>query len=121
MKNSNIISSFKYAFEGLYHAAKRERNFKFHLFAAMVVIIAGCFSRLSALEWSLIILCISGMLSLELINSALERVVDLASPEIHQLAKLAKDMGAAAVLVFAGASAIIGILIFLPKWMEIIN
>jgi len=121
MKNSNFISSFKCAFEGIIHAGKRERNFQFHLFAAAVVIISGVFSRLSHFEWIILILCISGMLCLELVNSALERAVDLASPEIHDLAKQAKDMSAAAVLVFACASAIIGILIFIPKWMEIFN
>ncbi|QBP40872.1 diacylglycerol kinase family protein [Paenisporosarcina antarctica] len=121
MKNSNFTSSFKFAFEGIIHAGMRERNFQFHLFAATVVIISGVFSRLSTIEWILLILCISGMLCLELVNSALERVVDLASPEIHVLAKQAKDMSAAAVLVFACASAIIGVLIFIPKWMEIFN
>ncbi|WP_075618117.1 diacylglycerol kinase family protein [Paenisporosarcina indica] len=121
MKNINFASSFKYAFEGFLFAGKKERNFQFHLIAAVVVILAGMFSDLSLIEWILIILCISGTLSLELINTAIESVVDLASPEIHELAKRAKDMSAAAVLVFAGASAIIGILIFLPKWMEIIN
>jgi len=121
MKNTNIISSFIYAFEGIMQAGQSERNFRFHSFSAVIVIIVGIFSHLSTIEWILIILCIAGMLSLELINSALEKVVDLASPEIHDLAKQAKDMSAAAVLVFAGASAIIGILIFLPKWMEIIN
>jgi undecaprenol kinase len=56
------------------------------------------------------------MIALELVNSAIERVVDLASPDIHPLAKEAKDIAAGAVLVFAAASAIIGLLIFLPKW-----
>ena len=105
MKNNNFFASFKYACEGIIHASKGERNF----------------SRVSLYEWVILIGCIAGMLSLELINSAIERVVDLASPEIHDFAKQAKDMGAAAVLVFACASAIIGILIFLPKWMEIFN
>lgn len=121
MKSNSFLNSFKFAFEGIIFASKSERNFRFHLLATIAVILAGMFSHLSTVEWIILILCISGMLSLELVNSALERVVDLASPEIHVLAKLAKDMSAAAVLVFACASAIIGILIFLPKWMEIIN
>ena len=121
MKNNNFFASFKYALAGLIHASKGERNFRFHLFAAFVVVIVATLSRVSMIEWVILIGCIAGMLSLELINSALERVVDLASPEIHDFAKQAKDMGAAAVLVFACASAIIGILIFLPKWMEIFN
>lgn len=121
MKNTKFLDSFYYAFEGIIQGSKQERNFRFHLFATVVVVFAGVLSHLSMLEWIVLILCISGMLSLELVNSALERVVDLASPEIQPLAKQAKDMSAGAVLVFACASAIIGILIFLPKWMEIIN
>ncbi|WP_019415861.1 diacylglycerol kinase family protein [Paenisporosarcina sp. TG20] len=121
MKNNNLFASFKYALEGILNAGKKERNFRIHIFVATVVIVSGSFSHLSKNEWIFIIFCISGMISLELVNSAIEKVVDLASPEIHALAKQAKDMSAAAVLVFACASAIIGILIFIPKWMEIFN
>jgi len=121
MIKNRFFSSFSYAWQGIVHALKRELNFRFHVFAAVAVVLAGILSRLSSFEWMIILLCIGGVLSLELLNSALERVVDLASPAVHELAKQAKDMSAAAVLVFAGASAIIGILIFLPKWMEIFN
>ena len=119
MKKNKLILSFGFAWQGITHAMKRERNFRLHVLAAVVVTIAGSISNLSSMEWMIILLCVGGVLSLELLNSALERVVDLASPNTHELAKQAKDMGAAAVLVFALASAIIGILIFLPKWMEI--
>lgn len=121
MKKNRLLSSFRFAWQGIVHAMQRERNFRLHALAAVVVILAASVTKLSSTEWILIILCISGVISLELINSALERVVDLASPTIHELAKQAKDLSAAAVLVFALASAIIGILIFLPKWMEIFN
>ncbi|MET0786613.1 MAG: diacylglycerol kinase family protein [Paenisporosarcina sp.] len=121
MKSNNFSDSFRFAFQGVIQAFKYERNFRFHIIAAIGVITAGILSDINYIEWMIIALSIAGMLSLELINSALERVVDLASPEMHVLAKQAKDMSAAAVLVFACASAIIGILIFLPKWMEILN
>ncbi len=121
MKKNKLVSSFGYAWQGIIHAMKRERNFRLHVLATIVVAIAGSISSLSSMEWMVILLCVGGVLSLELLNSALERVVDLASPTTHELAKQAKDMSAAAVLVFALASAIIGILIFLPKWMEIFN
>ena len=121
MKSNNFFDSFGFAFQGFKQVIKYERNFRFHLLAALVVIFAGIMSKITLVEWTVIVLCIAGMLSLELVNSALERIVDLASPEVHILAKHAKDMSAAAVLVFACASAIIGILIFLPKWMEIFN
>ena len=68
------------------------------------------------IELMVVIVLIGGMLALEMFNSAIERVVDLATSELHPLAKQAKDMAAGAVLVFAVASAIIGLLIFLPKW-----
>ena len=116
MKSNNFFDSFGFAFQGFKQVIKYERNFRFHLLAALVVIFAGIMSKITLVEWTVIVLCIAGMLSLEL-----ERIVDLASPEVHILAKHAKDMSAAAVLVFACASAIIGILIFLPKWMEIFN
>lgn len=121
MKNNNFSASFGYAYQGIAHAIIRERNFRFHLLAAVVVFVLGFVSDLTKYEWIVILLCVAGMFCLELLNSALERVVDLASPNVHELAKQAKDLSAAAVLVFACASAIIGILIFLPKWMEIFN
>lgn len=121
MKKNRLLSSFIFAWQGIVHAMQREKNFRIHVLAAVIVLVVGSITKLSYTEWILIILCIGGVISLELINSALERVVDLASPTIHELAKQAKDLSAAAVLVFALASAIIGILIFLPKWMEIFN
>lgn len=81
-----------------------------------MVAAAGLVTGLSLLEWMVVIVLIGGMLALEMFNSAIERVVDLATSELHPLAKQAKDMAAGAVLVFAVASAIIGLLIFLPKW-----
>jgi undecaprenol kinase len=121
MKSNNFKDSLGFAIQGLIQVVKYERNFRTHIGFAIAVILAGIWSDLRLMEWLIIILCIAGMLSLELLNSALERVVDLASPKTHELAKQAKDMSAGAVLVFACASAIIGILIFLPKWMEIFN
>lgn len=95
---------------------KHEQNIRFHVLAAMVVVLSGLLTGLSYEEWLIVILLIGGMMALEMVNSAIERVVDLATPGLHPLAKQAKDMAAGAVLVFAAASAIIGLLIFLPKW-----
>lgn len=116
MAGNKFLQSFKFAGQGIAAAAKRERNMKFHLAAAAVVILAGTLTGVSSSEWLVIIGVIGGMIALELINTAIERVVDLASPDLHPLAKEAKDIAAGAVLVFAAASAIIGLLIFLPKW-----
>ncbi len=87
-----------------------------HMLAAVIVVLAGVLTGLGRMEWMLVIVLIGGMLALELVNSALERTVDLVTEERHPLAKQAKDMAAGAVLVFAVTSAIIGLLIFLPKW-----
>lgn len=116
MRIKKFIRSFGYAFQGIFTAAK-EQNFLFHILSAIIVIIAGYFSKLSMIEWFIVIILIALMWSLEMMNTAIERVVDLASPDIHPLAKQAKDIAAGAVLIFAIASSIIGLLIFLPKWL----
>jgi undecaprenol kinase len=113
----NFIKSFRYAFEGIIHAVKTERNFKFHLIAAVIVITTGLLSDLTYTEWFIILVLIGGVLSLELLNSAIERVVNLVTMERMPLAKQAKDLAAGAVLIFAIMSAIIGLLIFIPKWI----
>lgn len=116
MNVRKFFRSFRFAVEGIL-AALREQNLKFHFVSAIIVVIAGIATGLSAVEWSIIILIITAVIGAELFNTAIERVVDLASPEIHPLAKQAKDVAAGAVLVFALASVIIGLLIFLPKWL----
>ena len=109
-----FIKSFDYAIQGII-TAMREQNFRFHLLSAVIVIIAGLFTGLSILEWIVIILVIALVIGAEMLNTAIERVVDLVSPDYHPLAKQAKDIAAASVLVFAACSVIIGMLIFLPK------
>lgn len=109
------LRSFGYALEGVITASK-EQNLKSHIISAIIVIMAGYWTGLSRMEWYIVLLLIALMFALEMINTAIERVVDLASPEVHPLAKQAKDIAAGAVLVFALFSAIIGLLIFLPKW-----
>lgn len=116
MELSRFFRSFKFAAQGIASAVKREQNIRFHILAGLIVFLAAFFTGLSYTEWLMVIGLVGGMIALEMVNSAIERVVDLASPDIHPLAKEAKDIAAGAVLVFAAASAIIGLLIFLPKW-----
>jgi len=94
----------------------KEQNMRIHFFSALVVTIAGIITGLSSIEWLVIVIAIALVIGAEMINTAIESVVNLASPEIHPLAKQAKDVAAGAVLVFAITSVIIGLLIFLPKW-----
>ncbi|WP_172369284.1 diacylglycerol kinase family protein [Sporosarcina jiandibaonis] len=113
-----FIKSFGYAFEGILHAVKTERNFKFHVAAAVIVISSGLLTGLAYTEWYVILVLIGGVLALELLNSAIERVVNLVTMERLLLAKQAKDLAAGAVLIFAICSAVIGLLIFIPKWIS---
>lgn len=118
MNVTKFLKSFTYAFAGIRVAAK-EQNFRVHLIAVVLVIIAAAITRVSAVEWLVLVLTMTLVLSLEMINSAIEHVVDLATAEIHPLAKLAKDIAAGAVLIAAGASVIIGLIIFIPKWFNL--
>ena len=115
MNARKFFKSFRYAVQGILTATK-EQNLRFHILSAVIVVLAGFLTGLSITEWVILTIVIALVIGAELFNSAIERVVDLASPEIHPLAKQAKDMAAGAVLVFAVASVIIGLLIFLPRW-----
>lgn len=111
-----FFKSFQYALKGIAQGVLSERNMRFHTFAAVVVLVAGYLTGLSMNEWMIIIILIGGMIALELMNTAIEKAVDLITEEFHPLAGQAKDLAAGAVLVFAICSAIIGMIIFIPKW-----
>lgn len=116
MKAKKLINSFKYAFMGIFSSMKTERNLKIHLTIMILVILSGLIFNISILEWILCIVCFGIVISGELFNTAIETVVDMVSPEYNEKAKLAKDISAGGVLVLAIASAIIGFIIFLPKF-----
>lgn len=113
-----IVKSFQYAWTGVITGVRKERNLKFHVAAGLAVVICGVLTGLSRTEWIIIVLLIGGMLALELMNTAIERTVDLVTKEYHPLAKQAKDLAAGAVLIYAVASAIIGCILFIPKWFS---
>lgn len=115
MKDKKLINSFKYAFTGIFSALKTERNLKIHISIATLVIIFGIILKISKIEWLICLICIMTVISSELINTAIETTVDIAMPNENELAKRAKDIGAASVLVLAITSAIIGLIIFVPK------
>lgn len=116
MNVTKFFKSFTYAFAGII-AATKEQNFRFHLLAVIIVVTTAVLTGVSKYEWLILILVMAIVLSFEMLNSALERVVDLATEEFHPLAKLSKDLAAGAVLIMAIASVIIGLIIFLPKWL----
>jgi undecaprenol kinase len=117
-KLKKVYHSFPFAIQGILSAWKQEINLRVHALVAVLVILIGFLLSLSAIEWIVILLTIGGMLSLELLNTAVERVVDLVTIDYHPLAKQAKDTAAGAVLVYAIVSVIVGIVIFLPKLVK---
>ena len=119
--NKRLINSFKYASEGIKQSYKGEQNLKIHTFIAILVIVFGFFLKISYFEWLVCLILIGLVLMTEFFNTAIEYVVDLASPRIHPLAKAAKDTASAGVLMMAILSAIIGLIIFVPKLIEFIG
>ena len=126
MSSSNLsplvkrIRSFQYAFEGWLYVLRTQKNSWIHVLVSLAVIALGLWLRLSRFEWVIIILTIAMVWMAELMNTALEAIVDMTMPETHPLAKVAKDVSAAAVLVAASASVLVGILILGPPlWQRL--
>jgi diacylglycerol kinase len=112
---SRRIKSFGYAFKGIFFVFKTQHNIWIHSLAIIVVLTAGFIFKLNAPEWGLVVLAIGLVLVSEMINTAIEWLVDLVSPDYSEKAGLIKDVAAGAVLIAALISVIIGIIIFLPK------
>lgn len=109
------IESFRYAINGIKILLKEEHNARIHLLGAILTTCAGFFFNISALEWISVTLCIGAVMTLEIINSAIENLCDFVSPEKNELIGKAKDLGAAAVLITAISALIVGLIIFIPK------
>lgn len=107
--------SFGYAFNGIAMLLRDEHNSRIHVAAMTAVVILGFLLGLTNMEWCVVALCCGGVLMAEAMNSAVEAIADLVSPEFHPLIKKAKDVGAAGVLMMAMAAAAAGVIIFLPK------
>ena len=115
-KNRDVISSLEFALTGIFTAIKEERNMRSHAVSAVVVVLAGLIFQVSAIEWLFLFLSIFLVISFEIMNSAIENVVDLASDyHFSMRAKNAKDMAAGSVLVVSGFAVITGLIIFVPK------
>ena len=114
------IHSFKHAIRGIRMVIKSEKNMQIHLIVAVLVLLAGWFFSISATEWMLCLLCFGLVLGAEMVNTAIENLVDLASPQRNELAGKAKDMAAGAVLISALFAACVGLIIFIPKIWDLL-
>lgn len=114
MKSPNLLASFRFAFEGIAYAFRTQRNFKVHSGVMLAVVIVGFAVGLSLEQWAILALVSGLVFQAELMNTALEAVVDHVSPEFHALAKVAKDCAAGAVFLTALCAVVVGLLVLGP-------
>ena len=119
-KMKKIRNSFKYAIEGIWTSFKTERNMKIHIFIMILVIIAGIILKINKSEWIICIILFAIVIGSELFNTSIETIVDMVMPEKNEKAKIAKDVSAGAVLVVAIGAAILGLVIFVPRILNIL-
>jgi len=116
------LQSFQHAFRGWFYVLQTQRNVWIHGVIAVIVFISGLWLRLPPQDWAVIILTAALVFTAEFINTSIEVTLDLASPDTHPLAKIGKDVGAAAVLVSALAAILIGLLLLGPPlWLKLIS
>jgi len=114
----SCADSFRYAFSGWWHVIRTQRNAWIHAIVSLVVLLMCIWLRITPRDWAIIILAVAIVWAAEFFNTALEAIVDLAAPNQSHLARTSKDVGAAAVLIAAVASVMIGILILGPPLWE---
>lgn len=114
----NRAKSFQYAFEGWWHVLRTQHNAWIHMVISIGVFIAAFWLGVSRLEWAVLVLTVMAVWMAEFMNTAIEAVVDMTMPEIHPLAKVAKDVAAAGVLIGAAGAVIVGLLILGPLLWE---
>jgi diacylglycerol kinase len=118
---SKFIASFKYAFSGLWYVLRTQRNARIHVCIAILAILMGIVLHLSTIEFAMIFVAITGVFIAEMFNTVLELCIDLASPDYHPLAKIAKDVAAGAVLLSAMLSIMIGLFVFVPHLWKLFH
>ena len=108
------INSVQFACQGLTDLVKSQPNARLHLMVSIAVLGTGYYCRISKFDWIAVVLCMVLVISLEAVNTALEYLTDLVSPEYHPLAGKVKDVAAAAVLIAAMGAVVVGLLVFVP-------
>ena len=114
------IKSFGFAFRGIFTAFKSGYNLWIQSFVGLLVILAGIWLEVNKIEWLILLICIGMVLSAEIVNTAIENLVDLVSPDYNKKAGQVKDLAAGAVLVLSITAAVIGLLIFIPRLMNLL-
>lgn len=120
-KSHNLVQSFKHAIDGFAYTLKNEKNIKIHLLFTLLISIGGMIFKITRTEYLICLTFVALVISLELVNTAIEEAVDLACPEINPKAKIAKDVAAAAVFFAACVASIVGLAIFVPNIIQFIR
>jgi len=115
------FSSFRYAFKGLKYVLRSERNARIHVVFAVLALIMSILLRIGLEEWLFVVTSITLVFFAEIINTAIEKTLDLITQENNQLVKLIKDMTAAGVLVAAMGAVIVASVVFIPRIYEVVN
>lgn len=113
-----MLRSFTYAMNGLRSVAGSEQNFRIHLFAGAIAVMLGFYLDITRLEWLLVIGCIAAVMSIEVMNTAIEKLCDIISPQYNEKIKIVKDLAAAAVLIVSAGALITGCIIFIPRVIQ---
>ncbi|OGC49718.1 hypothetical protein A2716_00085 [candidate division WWE3 bacterium RIFCSPHIGHO2_01_FULL_40_23] len=113
--------SFLYAFNGLKHILINEANFRIHLLVSLLVILLALFLKFNYMEWVVLVITIGFVMCMEIVNSMVEELTDHLVKEHHEGVRIVKDVGASFVLIAAFVSFIVGLLLFLPKLLAILN
>jgi diacylglycerol kinase len=114
-----FLQSFRYAFKGLFAAVQSERNMKIHLLAVVIVVFAGFYFKITSTEWVLVLLCMALVIAFELINTAIEKLLNKLHPEFDETIGSAKDIAAGAVLFSSIIAVIIGAIVFVPYLLNL--
>jgi diacylglycerol kinase (ATP) len=119
VRSRTVLASFRFAFAGLWHVLRTQRNARIHLGMGITAVALGAVLGITTHEWLVLVLLIGLVFAAECFNTAVEALVDLFSPEWHERAKLAKDAAAATVLCTAFAAIVVGAIVFVPRLVEL--
>lgn len=119
--DDGLASKFRHAYDGFFQALRSERNLRIHCIIAVVALSLCFVLHVPAWGWVAVILCIGAVIAAELGNTALETIVDLVHPDYHELAKRAKDIAAAFVLVLAFISVAVGLIVYITSFIELVG
>ncbi len=121
-RSRSLLNSFRYAFAGMFYVFTSQRNMRIHVIIATIAFMMATTLRVSLADWSMLVLTTTLVLFAEAINTSIESVVDLASPEHHELARVAKDVAAGAVLITAFGAVIVGLIVLGPPlWAVLLS